>query len=79
MTDITFRQWLKLQLFRDDPVGDLARDLLDDRCARWLRTPGSIMKHILFAHTPCAGAVEALDAAIGEYLMRDVCEATHED
>lgn len=79
MTDITFRQWLKLQRRRDDLVGDLARDLLDDPCAKGLRTVSSIRRHILYAHRPCAGAVEALDAAIAEYLAKDVFEVTRED
>jgi len=79
MTDITFRQWLKLQRWRDDLVGDLARDLLDDRCAKGLRTVGSIRRHILYAHTPCAGAVEALDTAIAEYLTKDVFEVSGEN
>lgn len=67
MTDITFRQWLKLQRWRDDPVGDLARDLLDDPCAKGLRTVGSIRRHILYAHRPCDGARETLNRAIVEY------------
>lgn len=68
MTDITFRQWLKLQRWRDDPVGDLARDFLDDSCAKWLRTVSSIRRHILNAHQPCSGAREVLKTAIREYL-----------
>lgn len=66
---LTFRQWLKHQRWRDDLIGDLANDLLDDRCARWLRTPEAIRGHILYAHHPCPGAVEALNEAIEEYLL----------
>ena len=29
-TDLTFRDWLIRQAHRDDPVGDIARDMLDD-------------------------------------------------
>lgn len=79
MTDITFRQWLKLQKWRDDPVGDLARDFMDDTCSRGLRTVGSIRRHILYAHIPCDGAREALDTAIAEYLTRDIFEVNRED
>lgn len=68
MTNITFRRWLKLQRWRDDLVGDLARDLLDDPCSKCLCTVGSIRRHILYAHTPCDGAREALDDAIAEFL-----------
>lgn len=78
MKNITFRQWLKLQRWRDDPVGDLARDLLDDPCAKGLRTVGSIRRHIL-AHIPCVGVVDALDAAIAEYLTKDVFDVNCED
>ncbi|MEJ5225042.1 MAG: hypothetical protein WHV44_11350 [Anaerolineales bacterium] len=79
MTDMTFRQWLKLQRWRDDPVGDIARDFLDDPCAKGLRTVGSIRRHVLYAHRPCTGAVEALDTAIGEYLTRDIFEVEREN
>lgn len=79
MIDITFRQWLKLQRWRDDLVGDLARDFMDDRCAKGLRTPSTIKKHVLYAHIPCDGAREALDQAVFEYLTRDIFEVEHEN
>jgi len=70
MKKITFRQWLKQQRWRNDWVGDLARDFAEDRCAKWLSSVESIRRHILFAHTPCLGAQEALEQAIAEYTER---------
>jgi len=67
---MTFRQWLKQQRWRNDPVGDLARDFAEDGCARWLRSVKSIRRHILFAHNPCLGARTALEEAIAEYTER---------
>lgn len=67
MRKLTFRRWLDLQKFRDDPVGDLSRDFLEDDCAKWLRSPDSIRRHILYVHGACDGAVTALNRAIREY------------
>lgn len=67
MENLTFRQWLKLQRWRDDPIGDLSRDFLDDYCAKGLRSVGSIRRHILYAHETCDGAREALNRAIVEF------------
>jgi len=67
---ITFRQWLIQQKGRNDPVGDLARDFADDKCARWIRSVDAIRRHILFNHRPGLGALTALEEAIAEYTER---------
>lgn len=67
---MTFRQWLKQQRWRNDPVGDLARDFLADKCCKWLRSVDAIRRHILFEHNPCLGALTALEEAIEEYTER---------
>jgi len=69
---ITFRQWLMQQKWRNDPVGDLARDFVDDDCAKRLRSPKSIQRHIEFGHNACPAALEALREAIREYKARTV-------
>jgi hypothetical protein len=66
----TFYMWLRQQKYRDDPIGDLARDFADDKCAKRLRSVKSIRRHILFAHNPCLGAQTALEEAIAEYTER---------
>ena len=65
---MTFRQWLKQQRWRNDPVGDLARDFAEDGCARWLRSVKSIRRHILFAHNAGPAVAAALAQAIHEYV-----------
>jgi len=65
---MTFRQWLKQQRYRDDPVGDLARDFLADECGRRLRSVKSIRRHILFAHNAGPAVAVALAQAIHEYV-----------
>jgi len=65
---MTFRQWLKQQRYRDDLVGDLARDFLTDKCSRWLRSVKSIRRHILFDHNAAPAVAMALAQAIHEYI-----------
>jgi hypothetical protein len=69
---ITFRQWLIQQKGRNDPVGDVARDFIDDECAKRLRSPKSIQRHIELAHDACPAALEALQRAIREYKAKVV-------
>lgn len=63
----SFRQWLKLQVERQDPVGDLARDLLNDECARGLRTISSISSHLIGEHLVSGNVLDALDRAWREF------------
>lgn len=63
---MTFKAWLGLQMKRDDPVGDLARDVLKDRT--WPTTQDTVK---LRQHMVKRGAVESalssLDRAYTEY------------
>jgi uncharacterized protein YozE (UPF0346 family) len=63
---MTFKAWLMLQMKRDDPVGDLARDVLKDRT--WPRTQDTVK---LRQHMVKRGVVEntlsAFDRAYSEY------------
>jgi uncharacterized protein YozE (UPF0346 family) len=63
---MTFKAWLMLQRKRDDPVGDLAGDVLKD--LTWPRTQDTVK---LRRHMVKRGATEntllALDRAYSEY------------
>lgn len=68
---MTFYTFLRKQARRDDPIGDLARDVIADKkcghdqCKSHCR-PSSyagILRHILAAHHPSAEFLDALDAA----------------
>jgi hypothetical protein len=61
---MTFRLWLSQQRRRHDPVGDLARDALQDG-VRW-RTPREL-RHRLDARDACEGAYESLRRARDEF------------
>jgi hypothetical protein len=65
---MTFRRWLKQQRYRNDPIGDLARDFLTDKCSRWLRSVKSIRRRILFSHNAGPAVAAALAQAIHEYV-----------
>ena len=80
---MTFEKWLKRQRRRDDPVGDLARDLISDIgknrrsiAAAWLDREKFFAKTITFVKLrehlndvdACPGAFDALDRAEKEYL-----------
>jgi uncharacterized protein YozE (UPF0346 family) len=63
---MTFKAWLMLQMKRDGPVGDLARNVLQDRT--WPRTQDTVK---LRQYMVKRGAIEnnllALDRAYSEY------------
>ena len=50
---MTFKAWLMLQTKREDPVGDLARDVLEDRT--WPRTQDTakLRQYILLLSDSC--------------------------
>jgi hypothetical protein len=62
-----FKTWLRTQARREDAVGDLARDAIQDRC--WPR--GSASLHHLDKHLEKHGAIpeaiEALYVAFSEW------------
>lgn len=70
----TFRGWLLNQRHRHDPVGDLARDLREDREFRG-RTVDSLRER-MYEMGACDGAMVALERAAGEY-SRFQAEVTH--
>ncbi len=71
MSTSTFDQWLKKQRRRDDPVGDLARDRLQDYA--WPRVPGTRLRgyrSYLAECGACNGAERALERAYQEWLKQ---------
>lgn len=67
----SFGTWLKRQVHRDDPIGDLAHDFIRDLRitehgvpSQW--TPRSL-KHRLMYLDACDGAFEALESAEAEW------------
>lgn len=72
MNGTTFQEWLFLQRDRRDPVGDLARDIAQDRadnCLRIVRSGQGLKRHIRKYHGDhTSGVLEAVDTAWEEYL-----------
>ena len=64
---LTFKRWLARQRKRDDPVGDLARDVFQD-CRRWTsaRTLKGVLSH-LSSLGACRGAMKAAERAWVEF------------
>lgn len=62
----TFYKWLLLQGYRRDPVGDLARDMIDDRELPIHKTKNSLLNHIINCDG-CDDAITAFHRAWSEY------------
>jgi hypothetical protein len=60
-----WRAWLRTQKARQDPVGDFARDYLDDLCAARIHTLSGLDHHLMFVHgaDPGGKVLEARDRA----------------
>jgi hypothetical protein len=66
-----FDQWLLAQTDREDPVGDIARELSEDRsvgCAGDICTPEQLISHIERVHHAIDLAIRAVEQARAEYL-----------
>jgi uncharacterized protein YozE (UPF0346 family) len=63
----SFDRWLREQRHRDDPVGDLARDVISD--PDWPRGAGehAQRRYLIYEVWACDGAVEAHARAWREY------------
>jgi uncharacterized protein YozE (UPF0346 family) len=63
---MTFKAWLMLQKKREDPVGDLARDVLADRT--WPPTQDMVkLRQYIVKRGSVENAVSTLDRAYAEY------------
>jgi len=63
---LPFRQWLEAQVHREDPVGDFARDWLDDPNTLRLRTLSGI-DYYLKGIGVCDNVLKARDRAAREH------------
>lgn len=63
---MTFKAWLMLQKKREDPVGDLARDVLKDRTWPLTQDMVKLRQHVLNRGS-LENALLALDRAYSEY------------
>ena len=64
----SFYLWLRQQRRRDDPVGDLAKDVWDDRRNLRGHTVSAIRDRII-SSGGCSQALAALDTAVAEYVF----------
>jgi hypothetical protein len=64
----TFRSWLRAQRHRQDAVGDLARDVQQDRCLTARTLPG-MRRHLTEDHAACEHACAALERAYHEWTV----------
>jgi len=64
----TFRGWLKSQSHRDDPIGDVARDVLADKDSRASSHRG--IRERILSVAGDGRAVELIDQANREYVAR---------
>jgi uncharacterized protein YozE (UPF0346 family) len=63
---MTFKAWLMLQMKRDDPVGNFARDVLKDRT--WPPTQDTVkLRQYMVKRGVIQNALLALDRAYSEY------------
>jgi uncharacterized protein YozE (UPF0346 family) len=63
---MTFKAWLMLQMKRDGPVGDFARDVLKDRT--WPRTQDTVkLRRYMVKRGAIKNTLLALDRAYSEY------------
>jgi hypothetical protein len=61
-----FISWLKRQAKRDDPIGDLARDMKMDKRPLERRSVSGLRGHMQL-HGACLRALDALDDAAREW------------
>lgn len=63
-----FYSWIKKQKNRDDPIGDLAKDIISDR--KFPKSIDNLKTHTsyLVYKGACQGALDALNIAWNEYI-----------
>lgn len=62
-----FYRWLKKQKDREDPIGDLAKDALEDNSFPFGTDSHKIVKCHLISKQACSEAIQALKEAFDEY------------
>lgn len=67
----TFAHWLRAQTRRDDPIGDLARDVTGDvrsGCLTRITSRDALFRHIAYQHAGEPHVLATVDAAEHEWL-----------
>lgn len=59
-----FGKWLRIQKYRNDPVGDLARDAVEDK---WQGKTADSLRKRMNVLGACSGAFDALKMAVRSY------------
>ena len=69
----TFYQWIRLQLNRNDVVGDIAKDvILDNKFPKYVRiSPNKIEKYLL-SRNACNDAINCFNIAWKEYIKNNM-------
>jgi hypothetical protein len=62
-----FKAWLRTQVRREDKVGDLSRDAIQDRCWPRGRAPLQHLERHLEKHGAIPEAIEALNVVFSEW------------
>lgn len=66
--EVSFRTWLADQVRRDDPIGDVARDVVQDCCLPLeVSTYPAIRRHMVIDHGASYSSEDALSAAAREW------------
>lgn len=73
MSKLSFVTWLRFRTDRDDPVGDLARDVERDPCALYLMTAKDLWLHMKDVHgvTRDEDSAAALKSAYQEWKVTE--------
>ena len=69
---MSFYNWIKEFKEDDNPVGDLARDLLNDPLFPKTDTDGNTLRHYLVTRRASDSCIRAFDRAYGWYCGKDV-------
>jgi uncharacterized protein YozE (UPF0346 family) len=66
---MSFESFLKNQVDRDDPVGDFAKDVFDDKAFEQLTNPDKKSSWLYYLHlkSACDGAMKAFEEVWKEY------------
>ena len=65
--NMQFYEWLKKQTHRNEPIGDLAQDSINDNDAAKVQNTLIAWKNYLKSKNACNAAIESLEEAWKEY------------
>lgn len=69
----TFYQWIRLQLNRNDVVGDIAREvILDNMFPKYVRTSSNKIEKYLLSQNACDNSINCFNIAWKEYIKNNM-------